>query len=147
MSINKSQKIILFSFILLLISNSASSGQTKSINYKAILTNNLSKITHLKEFKCEDKIILYFSWLDLKGNHFLKAYWYKPGGKLQETTEHKFNSVNKKLNTWLWLKLNKGKNRGFIVPESGGSDFIGEWFIEIFLDGEFLEKKRFQVIC
>tara|TARA_B100000315_G_C14565431_1_gene582678 strand:+ start:1325 stop:1459 length:135 start_codon:yes stop_codon:yes gene_type:complete len=41
----------------------------------------------------------------------------------------------------------KGKERGFIFPESGWSDFIGQWNVDIFLNEKFLEKKKFQMMC
>lgn len=102
----------------------------------------------VKEFNCRDKIFLYFTWFNLSGDYLLKAFWYKPKGNLQETTKYNFSVKNKKkFNSWLWLKLEKAKERGFILPVSGWSDFIGEWNVEFFLDGEFLENKKFRVIC
>ena len=144
----KNQKIITFVFILLFIINATASGERKDIKYKAILTNSLNKLIQVSEFNCENKIILYFSWFDLKGDYSLKVNWYRPDGKLQETTKSSFTVKNsRKLNTLVSLKLIKGKERGFIFSETGWFDFIGQWFVEIFLDEEFLEKKIFQVIC
>lgn len=147
----KTSKSFFIAFIILFLLNGIANGERENINYinyKAILINSVKEIIQVRKFKCEDKIILYFTWFDLKtGNHSLSAFWYKPGGKLQETTEYNFTAENKEFNTWLWLKLEKGKEKGFILPERGWSNFIGQWYVEIFLDGEFLEGKQFLVIC
>lgn len=142
-------KLIFIALILLFALNGTASAERKDINYKVILTNSLQETVQVREFKCEDRIFLYFTWFDLKGDsHSLNAYWYKPGGKLQETTEYNFPKEHKReFNTWLWLELKKGKERGFIVPGRGWTNFIGKWNVEVFLDGEFLERKQFMVMC
>lgn len=143
----KTKKSFFIALILLFLVNGTANGERQEIEYKAILTKNLTEKTPVKKFECEDKIFLYFTWFGLKGNHSLSAFWHKPGGKLQETAEYNFTAENKKEFTWLWLKLKKGKERGFIIPGRGWTDFIGQWSVEIFLDGEFLERKQFLVVC
>ena len=108
--------VLLFIFAL---NASAAEEIDKDLNYKIVLTNSLEKKVEVREFKCEDKIILYFTWFDLKReDHSLSALWYKPGGKLQETTKYNFAVEHKrKFSSWLWLKLEKGKERGFIAED------------------------------
>ena len=117
----------------------------KTSNTRRFFTKYLNKKSQVKDFNCEDKIILYFSWFDLKGNYSLKVNWYRPDGILQEITKTRFSvSTSKELNTALWLKLRKAKR---LMPESGWQDFIGKWNAEIYLNSEFLSQKSFYVIC
>jgi len=137
--------ILFFMFAL----NASAKEAERGLQYKIILTNSLEKKVPVDEFRCEEKIFLYFTWFGLKGSHDLKVLWLKPGRRLQETTEYSFISKNQKeLNTWLWLKLEKkGREKGIFSSDFVWFDFIGQWDVEIFLDEELLEKKNFKVLC
>ncbi len=118
------------------------------VRYEAFFTNSLEKRIKVEEFRCREKIFLYFTWHGLQGKHNLKALWYKPDGKIQETTEFQFDTgKGGDWNTWLYLQLEKGNKRSVLSPETEWFHFIGQWTMEIFLDGDFLEKKNFKVTC
>ena len=141
-------KIIFLILFIIFAPHSIAVGERKNVNYSVVMQSNLESGIPKENFSCEDKIFLYFTWFGLQGSHYLSSFWYNPRGRVQETTEYNFSVKNEReSNTWLWLKLRKGKGKGFDFIDRVSLDFTGEWLVEIFLDGDFLERKKFTVIC
>jgi len=141
-------KIIILLLFFIFALHSIAFGEKKNVNYSVVMKSNLESGIQKENFSCEDKIFLYFTWFDLQGSHSLNSFWYNPRGRVQETTEYNFSVKNEReFNTWQWLKLSKGKEKGFVFADRVSLDFTGEWLVEIFLDGDFLERKNFTVIC
>lgn len=99
-------------------------------------------------FQCTDTIYVYITWFNMKGEHLLTTFWYNPANKEQESTRLTFHPKNQAIyNTWVWLKLKKGSKKGIFSNETGYEEFVGEWRVELFFDGKFLEKRYFSVYC
>ncbi len=119
--------------------------------YRAYLFDNLQNKQEKMVFQCHEKIHVYIQWLDLQKPDInrLEAFWYRPDGKLQEITELDFlNNKKDKFASWLWLRLKKkDPKRGLLFASQGFNYFTGDWKINLFLNGDFLEKKEFSVAC
>jgi hypothetical protein len=117
--------------------------------FEVYLTDQLEQGNEKNSFSCGDPIIGKFRWLNLtSGKHSLEAFWYNPKKELQETTIHEFEFSEKQIvDSWVRLKLQRGKSKSFFFPETGWEEFLGDWKLEIFLDGNFLKTKKFNVIC
>jgi len=119
--------------------------------YRAYLFDNLENKSEKTIFQCHEKIHVYIQWLDLQKPDInrLEAFWYRPDGKLQEITKLDFlNNKNKNFASWLWLRLkNKDPKRGLLFASQGFNYFTGDWKINLFLNGNFLEEKDFSVAC
>ncbi|MBI5874563.1 MAG: hypothetical protein HZB81_01735 [Deltaproteobacteria bacterium] len=99
------------------------------------------------QFSCRSRVYADFVFKEKKsGNHMIEAIWIRPDGKRQEHT--RYESAGNR--AWLWLELHPsfgGKLFGAIDQSAGMDEFIGEWKLKVYLDGKFLERKSFYVIC
>ena len=105
-------------------------------------------------FDCSDKI---FTITEIRflteGKHTAEFRWINPQGHSQEITKYKFlvNSSNQTgVNLWAWIKLSRGKGAGlfqWLDPATGLEEFIGEWTVELMIDGQELAENTFQINC
>ena len=129
--------------------------------YKIYLTAEENQGVPLNEptddFSCSDKI---FAVLDVKDpelddsnttqKHTLEALWRDPNGEDREHTEYEFNVVNGQARVWVWLKLSRSAEAAlvqFVNPSAGMDAFIGTWELRLFIDGEQIDKRNFEVLC
>lgn len=106
----------------------------------------------VSQFDCTDKI---YTVLELQGyplgRYALSVKWVDPAGEQREHTQYPFNIHNKdEHRLWAWLSLSRARGAGmltFINPAAGLEEFIGEWEIEVRLDGKLIDSKNFDVIC
>jgi hypothetical protein len=104
-------------------------------------------------FYCDGKI---YAVLDLTqfpaGRHQLQVLWYDPHGKRREFTEYEFLATRPRERVWAWLKLHRPSGSAldrmvFLDNGSGMEEFVGQWTVKVFIDGDPLEKASFSVYC
>ena len=106
------------------------------------------------KFDCLDKIysVTQARFLAL-GKHSVEFRWVNPHGEAQEITKYDFfvNTSNANgVDLWAWLKLSRGQGAGlfqWLDPATGLEEFIGEWTVELLIDGEKLAQNNFIVNC
>ncbi|MDH4226459.1 MAG: hypothetical protein OEV59_01710 [Deltaproteobacteria bacterium] len=103
-------------------------------------------------FGCRDKIYLYAEFISLSpGPHKAEALWYNPRGKFQDRSVHEFaTKQGEGYAVRLWIEMNPsfgGRALGGIDPSIGMKDFIGNWTVELLLDGKRVGERSFAVIC
>lgn len=148
-------KGFLLSFIGLLMVIASLCIADSETSYRIYLTadakDEVPQDSPADSFDCRSKIYIVFEGTLLrKGRHTLEAIWKNPNGKKQEHTAYQFEAAKEKENIWLWIELHPsfgGKLFGAIGHSLGVENFIGRWIVKLYLDGNFLEKKTFYVIC
>jgi len=123
--------------------------EASEIRFGLFLSNKKNKRLNQEIFDCTSPIVLNFYWSKLVDrDHLLEAFWYRPDGKKQETTVNRFNfTKGRAAHTWMKLILKRGNSRNFFFPGNGWEEFIGPWKVNIYLNGDFLAKKVFNVNC
>ena len=106
----------------------------------------------LSKFDCLDKIYAVTDVKNMpKGKHAIEYRWMNPHGETQETTRYNFHVKEAAVtNLWSWLKLSRGKGAGlfqWLDPSTGLEEFIGEWTVELFVNGKELQRASFEVNC
>ncbi len=100
------------------------------------------------EFDCTQNVYAYLAWSGLKDLHQLTVLWINPKGKQQDKIDLKFVASAEKTTNWVALKFfDLRKERNPLLPDITPSDFTGRWVAQIYLDGNFLEGKSFNVQC
>jgi hypothetical protein len=141
--------IFLFIFYLFFITPLFLNAEASEIKFKLFLNSKTNQRIDDKFFSCTNPVILNFYWSQLaESEHLLEAFWYRPDGKKQETTVHRFNFVKgRAVHTWMNLILKRGNSRSFFFPGDGWGKLIGPWKVNIYLNGNFLAKNAFNVNC
>ncbi|MFQ5645633.1 MAG: hypothetical protein ACE5GM_01770 [bacterium] len=113
------------------------------------LINSLEAPAEREKFDCRDKVYAQIKWYDLPaGPHSLEARWFNPDRRLQETTKDDFTSLGRKISyTRVWLKMLPRTENELTGPDDEFAWAVGDWRVEIYLDGRLLSKKSFQVDC
>ena len=88
-------------------------------------------------FEDTERIYLWIYWINVPGTHTVEVRWFSPVQAIDEdpiveSTEMFTSSSGKAITTF------------FIDRPTGGFD-IGEWFVEVYLDGFFERSYLFQV--
>jgi hypothetical protein len=103
------------------------------------------------EFGCGDRIYAVITVKGLtKSQHLLEAIWRDPHGKDREHTRYPFVVRYDQERIWVWLKLHRPPEAAlvqFMDPSAGMDEFVGEWRVEVLVDGRVIEQKKFNVIC
>lgn len=116
---------------------------------EVFLTGDLKSKKPAEKFNCYEKIYIHATFSNLKKtDHEASVFWINPNGKQQEYSNFRFKGGNKSV-VWFWLKLHPAKSKVFktIVPSSGMEQFIGNWMVRLYLDGEIVAANRFYVVC
>lgn len=102
-------------------------------------------------FECSDRIFAVIEFNDLEsGDHSLEIVWRDPAGNDRERNALTFPVSSSHERLWAWLKLHRppgGTIASILDPASGLHEFIGEWRVEFWLDGNRVAGNRFQVLC
>ncbi|MDH3637222.1 MAG: hypothetical protein OES09_01995 [Gammaproteobacteria bacterium] len=103
------------------------------------------------EFGCTDTI---YAVLEIHGlektEHSLNAVWRDPHGVERERTQYPFRVRGDRERIWVWLKLHRSQGAAlvqFVDPSAGMGEFVGNWQIQLFIDGKSLAKQDFTVLC
>lgn len=103
-----------------------------------------------KTFSCSDKIYAVVEVSQPDGQHTLHATWRNPSGEDQEVTKYDFQVTNGYARIWVWLKLQRSGEAAivqFMNPSAGMDEFVGDWELDIQVDGERVGKQSFEVLC
>ncbi len=87
-------------------------------------------------FDDTERIYLWLYWINVPGTHTVEVQWFSPTSELDEpavrSTEPITSSSGKAITT-------------FFIDQPAGGFEVGEWFVEIYLDGFFERSYLFQV--
>ncbi|MBI4384212.1 MAG: hypothetical protein HY579_09290 [Nitrospinae bacterium] len=126
----------------------ALAGETEAPSYTAVLADSPARKTPVLEFDCNHDVYVLFTWHGLSGLHKITALWFNPSEKQESQIDLKFIASEGKTENWVALKLlDLKRERNPVLPSLASSKFIGKWETRIYLDGNFLEKKKFEVSC
>lgn len=146
----------LFSLLNFLSPLAAQESERPSATIEFNLSNKYGTPDNVKrsKFDCLDQIYAVSQIVSLsEGKHLAEFKWINPQGQAQEITSYKFlvnqsNAHSVKL--WAWLKLSRGRGAAFfqwLDPATGLEEFIGEWRVELKIDGKELTQNTFDVNC
>ncbi|MBI4388885.1 MAG: hypothetical protein HY580_01785 [Nitrospinae bacterium] len=139
---------LLFCFLLAPNGRSAIAATAQVPSYTAVLADGPARKTPVMEFDCHQDVYVFFTWYGLSGLHQITALWYNPGEKQESQIDLKFIAAEGKTENWVALKLlDLKREKNPVLPSLASSKFIGKWETRIYLDGNFLEKKNFEVRC
>ena len=117
--------------------------------YQTSLIKDLSKKKSYEEFSCRDNVIVYFDWENLpNGQHKITAIWVNPDGEEENSFDINFTAGGKRISNWINLNFtNLEKKVGIFSSDTSRGRLNGKWQVKLFLDGEFLETKFFEIVC
>jgi len=95
-------------------------------------------------FSIDDKIYVFASWENVRGSHTVEAFWYDSQNKLRSVSPVAFKSPNGFYNSWFWFKINQTTWEKHFASISS-VDSMGNWHVDIYLDGKFIQKLDFIV--
>lgn len=102
-------------------------------------------------FDCDQKI---FAVILLKNypekTHNITINWIDPYEKQRESTEIPTYVSKNTVYTWSSLSLHRDATAGmlqWVNPAAGMEEFIGEWRVNVVIDGKLVEYKKFTVVC
>lgn len=104
------------------------------------------------QFDCNDTIyaVIQGTW-PAGSEHMIVARWIGPHGEQRELTRLKFTAVDGITRAWVWLRLHRGERNLFdkllMEEDTSMQEFIGEWTLDLQLDGKPQRKARFRVSC
>lgn len=102
-------------------------------------------------FDCSDKIYVVAELTDYApGRHQLAVRWVDPNQDTRETTTYPFYVRDSNTRVWAWLSLSRGAGAGilqWIDPAAGLEEFIGEWTVDLRIDGQKISETQFEVSC
>lgn len=126
----------------------ASPAHAEVPSYTTIFVTDPTRPIPTEEFDCAQNVYAYFIWQGLKGMHQLTVLWINPKGRQQDDIDLKFMALTGKTENWVALKfLNSRKERNPLLLDSTSSNLVGTWAVKIFLDGNSLEEKKFNIRC
>lgn len=104
-----------------------------------------------QRFDCTDQIYTVAELSNYpKGEYQLTVVWKDPNNSVREKTSYPFNVHNAQTKIWAWLTLSRATGAGLIQwidPAAGLESFIGIWTIEVFINGNRINKKTIDVSC
>jgi hypothetical protein len=104
------------------------------------------------KFNCSDKVIgvVTGSW-PAGSEHRLEARWNDPKGKQREHTRYQFVARQGQTRVWVWLRMHRGQtdmlDRLLMQEDDGMQEFRGRWNVDFTIDGEKLQRIKFDVDC
>ena len=144
-----------FSFLLLLLFLFGQ-GSVRAAEIDWFVTNTTDDDgrpirTDANVFNCSDQIYTMVSFSGLRETtRVLIVDWIDPSGRQREHTVHNFRYFGSPASIWAWLTLHPP--RGAIAlrlfsPSLGMREFIGTWTVRVTIDGQFLGREKFEVLC
>ena len=106
-----------------------------------------------RHFDCSDTIYAVVEVNGLRqGKHQLEAVWRDPDGRKVETTRYSFHATGGHSRIWSWLRLHGPEGIAGAIgrafdPSLGMEAFIGEWTVQLFIDGDPVASKKFEILC
>lgn len=150
----KTLHLILAALLWTTLPATAASAQTE---YNIYLTAKESSGVPLQEpaqtFACSDKIYAVVEVNQPDGGtaqHTLHATWRNPSGEDQEVTKYDFQVTSGYARIWVWLKLHRSGEAAivqFMNPSAGMDEFVGDWELDVRVDGKGVGKRSFEVLC
>ena len=90
-------------------------------------------ITNTFSAEVNDQVFLWLLWSNITEEHTIEVSWYSPEDGLDDppfwAEEKKLTSTTSDKITWFYIDL----------PEP---DITGEWFVEVYLDGDLFERSH-----
>ena len=90
-------------------------------------------ITNTFSAEVNDQVFLWLLWSNITEEHTIEVSWYSPEDGLDDppfwTEKKKLTSTTSDKITWFYIDL----------PEP---DITGEWFVEVYLDGDLFERSH-----
>ncbi len=138
--------IPIFGFAIFLVSTPAWAGEDPA---KIIVTDDIIYRKPVDTINCRKNVYLVFTWNDLgDGIHKATAIWYNPDGEQENEYDLKFVSSTKRARNWISLSfLNEQQKRELLLADIHKVRLNGEWKAKVFLDGDFIAEKKFNVEC
>ncbi len=88
-------------------------------------------ITNTFSAEFNDHVYLWLLWANITEEHTIEVSWYSPEDELDDppfwTEEKNLTSITSDKITWFYIDL---------------PDITGEWFVEIYLDGDLFERSH-----
>ena len=88
-------------------------------------------ITNTFSAEVNDQVFLWILWANITEQHTVEVSWYSPEDDLDDppfwTEKQTFTSTTGDKITWFYIDL---------------PDVIGEWFVEVYLDGDLFERSH-----
>lgn len=106
----------------------------------------------LESFDCSEKIhsVVELTGYEL-GKYTLTILWQDPDQNIRERTEYNFHVRDKNVvRLWAWLSLSRAAGASMLQwlnPAAGYEEFIGNWEIDVLVNGQSIGKRKFQVSC
>ncbi len=105
----------------------------------------------LDVFECEDTVYTVIEISDASlGMHELEVDWFDPSQSKREVTRYDFTVTNGQERIWAWLRLHRASGAGmmkWLDSSAGLEEFIGDWLVEVKVDGLNIGQTNFRVIC
>ena len=133
--------------LLPLVGNGAEAVKHSLLMYKGG-TAGQQAVTH---FSPDDRICLYIDFHGIpRGEYFFQADWYNPFGELQDSSSHAFTlKAESDYAVEASLEISRAGflSRLFSASETTGyhAKFYGEWQVRLFLNGNRVAEKTFEI--
>jgi hypothetical protein len=105
-----------------------------------------------KQFACTDKIYLIVEAQGLAeaDDYELAVTWTDPKGKEREQTRYQFAAFGEQTRLWAWLQMHRGAGgtlMSIVDGAAGLKEFIGDWQVNVYVDGKQIDDTGFNVLC
>ena len=84
-------------------------------------------------FYQDDYVYLWIRWGNVEETHTVTSEWFDPDGSLQAEVDQEFTAQGGGAITWFYL-------------DTTSSAPLGEWWVDIYLDGEFMRSQIFMIV-
>jgi hypothetical protein len=105
----------------------------------------------LDVFECEDTVYTVIEMTEANlGMHQLEVDWFDPSQSKREVTRYDFTVSSGQERIWAWLRLHRASGAGmmkWLDSSAGLEEFIGDWLVEVKVDGLKIGQTNFRVIC
>ena len=122
-----------------------------TVHFTAIAEDGVPAHADQREFDCGDIIHAVLHARHLDGpEHLLEADWTDPLGTVRERTRQRFRAIDNSAYVWLWLRLHRPSGSALLQafdPGAGMGEFMGEWTVDMRLDGRRIAREKFTVYC
>jgi len=81
----------------------------------------------------------------LAGRHRISFRWMNPAGLLQERFDKRLADSRSGYRCWSWIKLSGDEFIPISIGPFSTKKFLGNWRVDVYLDGNFLTSKKFVV--
>lgn len=102
-------------------------------------------------FECESTVYTVIEMFGTDpGKHQLEVDWFDPSQSKRETTRYDFTVTNSQERIWAWLRLHRASGGGmmkWLDSSAGLEEFVGDWLVEVKIDGRNIGQTSFRVIC